>query len=169
MTFQFTCTSCGEIHSGMPAFSAEAPLSYYALPEAERGVRCELGSDDCVIDGELFFVRGCIEVPVHGENEPFSWGVWVSLSRASYEKWCAVFSVEKRDHVGPFFGWLNASLKLYPTGESIKTRVHLRNNGIRPYLELEPTDFLLAVEQREGIPRERAAEIYEAMVHGHEN
>ena len=39
-----------------------------------------LTSDDCVIDGTAFFVRGCIEIPVHGQADPFIWGVWVSLS-----------------------------------------------------------------------------------------
>jgi hypothetical protein len=52
----------------MPGFEADAPLSYYAIPEAERALRCELGSDDCVIDRAFFFVRGCLEIPVarHG-------------------------------------------------------------------------------------------------------
>ena len=77
MGFQFKCSSCGEIHKGMPSFGAQAPLSYYAVPEGQRDDRCSLGSDDCVIDGQHFFVRGCIEIPVHGEGEPFSWGVWV--------------------------------------------------------------------------------------------
>ena len=38
--------------------------------------RCELSSDVCVVDGKYFFVRGCIEIPVHGADEPFVWGVW---------------------------------------------------------------------------------------------
>lgn len=43
--------------------------------------------------------------------------------------------------------------------------VHLRDNGIRPFIELEPTDHLLAIEQREGISVERVAEIYALVVH----
>jgi len=150
----------------MPAFSAAAPVSYYAVPEEERSLRCELGTDDCIIDGDKFFILGCIEVPVHGEDEPFSWGVWVSLSKTSYEQWRSCFGKRERAHIGPFFGWLNAVLKPYPTEENIKTRVHLRDSGIRPYIELEPTEFLLAIEQREGIARERAAQLYELVAHG---
>jgi hypothetical protein len=169
MPFEFLCSSCGQVHTGMPAFAAKAPVSYYAIPEAERASRCELGTDDCIIDGERFFILGCVEIPVHGEQEPFSWGVWVSLSRASYEQWRACFGIARRAHVGPFFGWLNAILEPYPTDENIKTRVHLRDDGIRPSIELEPTMFRLAVEQREGISRERAAELYERMMHPGEN
>jgi hypothetical protein len=111
MAFSFKCSSCDRIHHGMLTFEAAAPLSYYGVPEAEREARCRLGTDDCVIDDEYFFVRGSIEIHVHGEPEPFSWGVWVSLSEKSYESWKAVFGVEKRSHVGPFFGWLDAALK----------------------------------------------------------
>lgn len=165
MIFRFHCASCGQTHEGMPSFGADAPLSYYAVPEHERARRCRLGSDDCVIDDEHFFVRGCVELPVHGHPEPFTWGVWVSLSTQSYQAWVTSFQEDKRSHIGPFFGWLNAWLKPYPDTRSLKTRIHLRDNGIRPYIELEPTQHPLAVEQREGISIDRVAEIHAAMVH----
>lgn len=168
MAFRFKCASCGSIHEGMPAFGADAPLSYYSVPEHERAGRCVLGHDDCVIDDEHFFVRGCIEIPVHGEQEPFSWGVWVSLSEKSYRLWEQSFTSVSRSRLGPFFGWLNASLKPYPDTLNLKTRVHLRDDGIRPFIELEPTDHPLAVEQREGITRKRVAELFSIMVHGDE-
>jgi hypothetical protein len=47
----------------------------------------------------------------------------------------------------------------------LKTMVHLRDNGIRPYIELEPTVHPLAIEQRAGITVERVAEIYSLMMH----
>lgn len=68
--------------------------------------------------------------------------------------------------MGPFFGWLNASLRPYPETANLKIMVHLRNNGIRPAIEIEPTDHPLAVEQREGISADRLAEIYRIIVHG---
>ena len=168
MPFSFTCSTCGEVHEGMPSFGADAPLSYYEVPEAERAVRCDLGSDDCVIDGKYFFVRGRIEIPVVGEEDPFSWGVWVSLSEQSHRDWVKHFNVAQRSQCGPYFGWLNAWLKPNPDTINLKTHVHLRNDGIRPFIELEPTDHPLAVEQRQGISRERVAEIYAMMMHGSE-
>jgi hypothetical protein len=165
MPFSFKCSSCGEMHEGMPSFGADAPLSYYAVPEAERETRCSLGTDDCVIDQTKFFVRGCIEIAVEGEDEPFSWGVWVSLSETSFHEWVKYFGESNRSHVGPFFGWLNAWLKPYPDTINLKAQVHLRDDGIRPFIELEPTGHPLAVEQGTGITRERAAELYSIMVH----
>jgi hypothetical protein len=151
----------------MPGFGADAPLSYYAIPEAERASRCELGSDDCVIDHTFFFVRGCLEIPVHAADEPFIWGVWVSLSERSFNAWREVFAEEHRSHAGPFFGWLNARFKPYPETMELKTQVHLRDHGVRPLIELEPTDHPLAVEQRNGISVDRVAEIYAIMMHSH--
>jgi hypothetical protein len=165
MPFEFKCTTCGELHVGMPTFGAQRPLSYYAIPEAERECRCSASDDDCVIDESAFFVRGCIEIPVHGEEEAFIWGAWVSLSETSFRQWAATFGREHRSHVGPFFGWLDAWLKPYPDTANLRTRVHLRDHGLRPYIELEPTDHPLAVEQRMGIPPDRVAEIYASMTH----
>jgi len=71
-----------------------------------------------------------------------------------------------RSHIGPFFGWLSAELPLDPSAENPKTRVHLRDNGIRLFVEREPTDQPLAIEQRDRIPVARVAEIYAHLVHG---
>ena len=166
MAFEFLCSSCGELHRGMPCFGADAPLSYYVIPRGERQGRCSLSADACVIDGDSYFVRGCIEIPVEGERDPFSWGVWVSLSEASYKQWLESHSWERRSHIGPFFGWLDAYLKPYPETMNLKTRVHLRDGGIRPFIELEPTDHPLAIEQRQGISVARVAELYATMMHG---
>lgn len=165
-TFRFTCSSCGEVHEGIPTFGAKAPLSYFAVPEAERAVRCSLGTDDCVIDEQHFLVRGCIELPVIGHDEPFVWGAWVSLSRENFAEWVRSYDEPHRSHLGPYFGWLDAWIKPYPETMNLKTMVHLRDHGIRPYIELEQTDHPLAVEQREGISPDRVAELYELMVHG---
>jgi len=165
MTFEFLCTASGQTHQGMPALDAAAPLSYYAVPADERDARCRLDADACVIDGAYYFVRGCLEIPVHGEREPFSWGVWVSLSEQSFTQWGACFESERRSHVGPFFGWLNAALAPYPDTVNLKTRVHLRDGFIRPFIELEPTDHPLAVEQRKGISAGRVATLYALVVH----
>ena len=89
----------------------------------------------------------------------------VSLSQASHLQWIASFDLERRTHIGPFFGWLNAWLEPYPDTRNLKTRVHLRDAGLRPYIELEPTEHPLSREQREGISPERAAEIYRSVVH----
>ena len=53
-----------------------------------------------------------------------------------------------------------------PSTENLKTRVHLRDDGVRPYIELEPTNHPLAIAQRNGITVDRIAEIHARHVHG---
>ena len=163
--FRFKCSGCGELHEGMPGFAADAPLQFYGVPEAERESRCELTADTCVIDGNFFFARGCVEIPVVDEDEPFVWGVWVSLSEQNFQKFRDSLTKKKRSHIGPLFGWLSAAFLVYPLSENLKAMLHLRDNEIRPFVELEPTEHPLAVEQRNGILADRVAEIYAAYMH----
>lgn len=162
---KFRCSTCDEEHVGVPTFGFLAPIQYLDVPEVEREERAFLTSDTCVIDGQDFFVRGCLEIPILGSDEHFSWGVWVSLSEANFFKFQDLLGVAERAHHGPFFGWLCSPPRPYPDSTNLKTRVHLRNDGTRPYIELEPTDHPLAIEQRQGITFERVAQIYELMVH----
>jgi hypothetical protein len=165
--FQFKCSTCNELHLGIPTFGADYPMTVLQIPEEEREARVELGSDDCVIDEKDFYVRGCIEIPVEGYDEPFTWGTWVSLSEASYRTYVQYFDEAKRSDVEPFFGWHCCDFIAYDeTCLNLKTRVHMRDDGIRPFIELEPTEHPLAIEQREGITKERLKEIYELVMHG---
>jgi hypothetical protein len=149
----------------MPSFGWDYPLPFLKVPEGERETRCSLTSDTCVIDDEHYFVRGCLEIPVIGEEEVLSWGVWTSLSEKNFNHYLELYDEPNRSGHGPFFGWLCSPIGIYPDTLHLKTMVHLRDDGVRPFVELEPTEHPLAVEQRSGITVERVAEIYEKMIH----
>lgn len=165
--FEFKCNFCEEIHTGIPTFGTNFPITVAQIPEEERESRVKLGSDDCVIDEEQFYIRGCVEILVHGYDDPFVLDSWVSLSRENYLIWVEYFEKEKRSHIGPFFGWFcNDFIQYEQSYVNLKTQVHIRDNGIRPYIELEPSDHSLALEQRQGISKARLIEIYESVMHG---
>jgi hypothetical protein len=44
-----------------------------------------------VIDNEHYFVRGLVELPLVDGGGPFAWGVWVSLSKANFERASALW------------------------------------------------------------------------------
>ena len=77
--FRFECATCGAVHEGIPSFGWDFPAQYLAIPETERGGRVVLADDSCVIDNEWYFIRGCLEIPVHGYSEPLNYGVWREL------------------------------------------------------------------------------------------
>lgn len=162
----FHCSRCEQYHSQLPlSYGPPAPASYFHLPEAEREARCNLTSDICVIDEEYFFIVGNLEIPIVGTTQRFSWDVWVSLSRDNMKRVFDLWEDCDRIHESPYFGWLNTLLPAYPSTLSLKTQVHTRVVGRRPYIELEPTDHPLAVEQRTGITMARVQEIAEIVLH----
>jgi hypothetical protein len=165
VVFRFKCASCDEWHEGMPSFGTKAPLYYYDIPEAERDQRCQLNTDFCIVDNDYFFVRGSVEICVEGSAEPFSWGLWVSLSRDSFRDYIDHFDSPERASRGPYFGWLAIALEVYPEDQTLRTSVQPRNAPLRPLIELEPSDHPLAIEQRDGIAMQRVGEIYAALMH----
>ena len=163
----YHCRSCGKVHADLPMhYGAAAPALWYMIPEKERKKRCLLSADQCVIDDEHFFIVGNLEISVVGVDERFSWDAWVSLSRKSFERVCELWETPGRESESPYFGWLSTSLPGYPETLNLKTKVHTRELGRRPYIELEPTDHPLAIAQRQGITLARVQEIAELVLHG---
>lgn len=162
----FTCKDCGERHRTIPLdFAFDTPAPYNAIPMEERARRCFLNRDLCAIDGDEFYVRGCLEVPLIDTPNAFVWGVWTSLSKQSLERVLELWDSEDVMQEPPRFGWLCNSLRLYPETLGLKTHVHLRPKKMRPYVQLEPTDHPLAIEQRSGITLARAREIASSILH----
>ena len=162
---EYRCRCCGEIHEGLPAFVCEAPDYYNGVPEAERQRRCHLTSDTLVLDDEHFFIRGTLGVPILGSSDHFDWGVWTSLSEANFQRYLDIYGVEDVGEEGPYFGWFSNALPFYPDTMNLRLLVHPQNGGIRPLLELEPTDHPLSIDQREGVSRDRAVEMAEKLLH----
>ncbi|MDQ0798312.1 hypothetical protein QFZ58_006800 [Streptomyces sp. B1I3] len=161
----FTCACCGTHHPELPMnYTAEAPAVWEsAFADADD---CLLSSDQCVIRAQHYFVKGLIEIPVIDSDEVFSWGVWVSLSRENFSRAADLWESPSRESEKPYFGWLTTDLPVYPaTTLNLKTYVHTRPVGERPFVELEPTDHPLAVEQRTGITLDRVREIAAAVLH----
>ncbi|WP_455908013.1 DUF2199 domain-containing protein [Streptomyces microflavus] len=135
-------------------------------PSFQSDPNSMLSSDQCVIKGQHFFIRGLIEIPVIGSEDIFSWGVWVSLSKENFAGALDVWNTEGREAEKPYFGWLSTELALYSESTTnLKTNAHTRPGGERPFIELEPTDHPLAVEQRAGITQDRIREIAIAVLH----
>ena len=162
----FQCSCCGEMLDGPAmAWHFDAPEQWLALSEEDREQLGELTSDQCVIEREHFFVRGIIEIPVLDGAEEFSWGVWVSLSAKNYDRAGELWNDPGRVNEPPYFGWLCNSIPGYPDTLFLKTNVHTREVGVRPYIELQPSDHPLSIEQRDGITMAAVRAFAERMHH----
>ena len=163
MHYTWTCHCCGKQHNELPlAMGHESPDPWLGLSDAERESRGEISSDACIIDGQHFFVLGCLDIPIIGSTDVFRWLAWVSVSEKSFVRIGDLWETDIRDTEPPFFGWLSNRISSYPNTFALKTNLYLRNHGARPFIHLEPTDHPLAVEQREGISLKRVEEIVAA-------
>jgi hypothetical protein len=145
------------MHDDLPHMGMDYPDYYFGVPEEERERRVELTSDTCIIDQEDFFIRGVIEIPVQDYPHPFGFGVWVSQKK---ENFYTYLENSDSEEIGPFFGWLSNNIAYYPENTvSLQTMAHFRSGGLRPRIELEPTDHPLAIDQRNGITMAKAWEI----------
>lgn len=163
--FSFKCTSCDKIHEGSPSFGFKAPDPYLEQSKAVQDAG-ELTEDTCKYrdeDGEHYFIRVCLEVPIHGVSEPFLWGVWVSLSQRNFNRYIETF--DSPDTNDCYFGWLCNYLPYYPNTYALKTQVHPCAGNIRPYIELEKTGHPLAIDFHQDISIQKAQEIAEQIMH----
>jgi hypothetical protein len=163
--FAFKCKTCGKIHEGSPSFSFPHPWHYGTLTEEDK-TKARLTSDLCAItheQGTDRFVRVVLEIPIHGVEEPFTWGVWVSLSEENFKRYLDMW--EDPNESDSYFGWFCNRLPYYADTLSLKTRVRPRKGGTRPYLELERNGHLLAEHLYDGITIQKAQEIAEHAQH----
>lgn len=165
--FEFTCSRCGRLHEGSPSFGYSHPHQYDELDEDEKREIAFLSDDFCKIERPEQtdrFIRTVLEVPIHGVEEPFLWGVWISVSQKNYERYRENFESEAYEDSYP--GWFCNRLPYYPDTLYLEARALVRPGGQRPTLELRPTDHPLSRDSRDGISRETAAEIFQVAIHG---
>ncbi|MCP2288567.1 hypothetical protein APR08_001481 [Nocardia amikacinitolerans] len=161
----FLCSCCGQEHDGLPfGYGTVAPAYWNEDLEGRPGN--VLGGEHCVIGGEHFFIRARLVLPIVDAENDFEWEVWVSLSESNFDRATKLWTSPERVQETPYFGWLSTELPTYePTTLNLKTKMHSRPPGIRPTVELEPTDHPLAVQQRTGITLARVQAIAEQLLH----
>ena len=163
--FAFNCACCGRLHEGSPNIAYSSPWHYSQLTEEERTSIAKIGTDLCKIthaDVTDYFVRCILEIPIEGVAEPFTWGVWSSLSESSFRRYVETYEAPVDGEV--FFGWLCNRLPCYPDTISLPADIHVQLGGTRPKLRLhlgKADDHPLVMDQLNGISIARAQEIAE--------
>ena len=155
------CHACGKRHSETPlSFAADYPDTYANLSRDDRENRALISSDQCIIDKEQFYLRGCLEVPIIDfSNEVFLWGVWARIHETDFDTIHDLWEKEGRENtIGPFKGRLANSLSLYPETLNMRLQIQIQPVRQRPLFLLEEPEHPFAVEQRMGLTEEKARE-----------
>ena len=135
-------------------FQAADP--YLALSEEEKQAKATLTSDTCIIRHDTqtdYFIRTVLLVPVTGREEPFLWGVWVSLSQQNFERYIDTW--DSHDESDVYTGYLCNQLPGYMDTLFLKATVHPSKETC-PLLRLERGGHPLAEQQYEGMSVEVA-------------
>lgn len=163
----YQCRTCGQIHDGPPfSWNFGAPAGWEVTTDPTSRCWGELYDEQAILHCQhetSFFMLGNIWLPVVDADEDFSFTVWVSLSEQSFERAIERWDDPQRTDEPAYFGWLSSVVPDYPATMKLMINLHTQPLGVRPHVELEPTDHPLAVEQREGITVARVIEIAEAM------
>jgi hypothetical protein len=148
------------------SFAADFPDTYANMSRQERDTRAVIGSDQCVVDQQWFFIRGCLEVPIVGSADPFLWGLWASIREEVYDEISDSWEQSNREKLhGPFKGRIANSLSEYPETLNLKVKIVIQPVGTRPLFLLEDDEHPLGLEQRHGITRDRALELVALVLH----
>jgi hypothetical protein len=169
-TLRWKCGSCEEWHTGACLdFSYAAPYYWQDGHESNNEARLLrspssspktfLDEDFCAIEGNDFFVRGVIHVPIIGTAETLRWGVWGSLSRDNFQTLMKMNDDPKRVQLSPMFSWFSTQIPEYPDTLNLKMYAHIQKVDWRPNFELERSDHPLAQEYHKGITPERVKQI----------
>jgi hypothetical protein len=163
----YRCHTCGVWHDERPTcFGVELPAAVAALSDVELRRRVERGSDQCILDGEHFFILGNLDVPIRNSSDFMRWTVWSTLSKANFERASALWQSVGRESEPPYFGWLSNQIPGYPTSLSIKAMVHTEPVGVRPLIRVIEPGHPLTADQEAGISAERAEDLIHAALHG---
>jgi hypothetical protein len=168
----WSCRACGEQHHGVFDLACGKPEPWPGSEEKEPNSALELSGnflseDFCVLEGQHFFVRAVLRLPIIGSGgEHFGFGVWSTMSRTNFERYIETFDSGEQEVLGPCFGWFSNRLKGYSETLNLKCQVHPVSDRQRPHIELEGSPHPLAIEQRLGITLDRLLELY--TINGHD-
>jgi len=130
------------------------------------GAQNILTEDFCILDGEHFFVRCVLPLPIPEPTDTqFRYGVWATLSKTNFDLYLRTFD-SMQVELGPLFGWFSNRLKGYPDTTNLKCQIRPQDKRNGPAIELQPSEHPLSLEQRNGITLDRLLEIY--ALNGHD-
>jgi hypothetical protein len=163
----WTCTHCGEVHNGLPDIAFDAPLIWDELTDEERAAG-DLQADTCEIhreDGDFFYVRGILELPIRDFDEALGFGVWSSLSAANFARFVELYDDPRRVDEPPYSSWFGNRLPGFPDTFNLPAWIETPHADLRPQVVLHDGDHPLVRAQRDGIELAQAIALVEPYVH----
>lgn len=161
----FECPKCRTRHVGLPALVYGDPATCVDEHGDERPFT-RINDDFRIVEDDHFFVRTVFEIPIIGESQPLEWGVWGSLSKASFQRYWDSFDDHDQSKLGGMFSYFSNHISGYPGSRGLHCDLLPRDGRQRPLLRLHQNqDHPLVHDQMHGIMLERAIELAMPILH----
>lgn len=165
----WNCNTCGRTHAELPlSFAADFPDNYANMSTEQRELRAVISSDQCIIDGTEFYLRGCLEIPILSDNGVFIWGVWACIWEHDFDEISDAWETEGREsRSGAYKGRLANGLNhaYFPPAVNLPLTIKLRPVGTRPLFLVDDVDHPIAKAQREGMTIKQVEELVAKLLH----
>lgn len=154
--FRYKCSSCNELHEGLPDVTFGGPDGYDAMSEDERFERALIDDDFCIIDGTRYFIRCVAEAPINGFQESFAWGLWAEVEWRPFKKVWELYGLDQPVEPLTFAGKVANALKHYDDTLGLACEITLEDDGMRPHLRFTDLSHAVARQQAEGLDLDEA-------------
>ncbi len=158
------CSYCGTAHD------IEALEPSFRRPDAflqlagDQAVQTRESKDACALRAaddswRRFFLRVLVPFTVAGLDTPISWGAWVEVSEAQFERVSELWDHPSQGDEPPFMARFANATPLYSDTLTITGLVSLSDpSNVPTFHMLAPPDHIFVSEQRTGVSPSRAAE-----------
>jgi len=134
------------------------------VPADERERRIEIQESLCVVDGQHFFHRGRLAIPINNHDQDLIFNVWTSISGDNFKKRNDLWNDPNRIREEPYFGWLQTTVPTYGDTLNIKTIAIENEVGFIPTIRMIEEGHQLMIDQENGISFDKALEIVDIIL-----
>ena len=154
--FRYKCSSCNELHEGLPDVTFGRPDAYEAMSDEERIERALLNEDFCIIDGDKYYLRCIAEAPIEDYAERFGWGLWCEVPWTGFKKVWEAYSDPDAPQELEVTGNLANALQHYPDTCGLPCLITLSDDGMRPHVLVNDATHPFGKHQAEGMSLDEA-------------
>jgi hypothetical protein len=147
------------------SWSFAEPAGWAATREPSTRLYGELFDEQAIVHGPEssgFYLRANIRIPVLDAGQILTLTVWVSIGEDDFEHAHQLWNNPRRVTEPPYLAELCNRIPGYPETWHMPATIQTQPVGVRPVVELEPSDHPLVADQKRGIDLARAIEIIEA-------
>jgi len=153
------CEECGIEHpiEGLELSFRRADV-VAELSAEELTTRAQENNDLCVLDGDRFFVRTVLPLPVIKRETPYNIGLWVEVSQCAFERIYELWEEPGQADEPAFPAHIANDIPFHPSTIGLAATVSLTGPTTRPKVTLLAAEHPLVREQGSGITVHRASQ-----------